>query len=137
MTVYPDTSVLLAAVIDDDLTEIARLWLASRPPLCLTSWTAAEFSSGVRRKLRNDELDDDQAEAAERLFGRLVQGRALERVNNDDLIEARRLVRGSANLRAADALHISVADRLGLPLVTLDKAQKAAAATIGLEVVDL
>ena len=138
MIVYPDTSVLLAALIDDDLTEVARPWLAERPRLSLSAWTAAEFTSGIRLKVRKLELTEDQARRAEHLFDGLIPAPGLpEPLTNADVVEARRLVAAAEALRAPDALHIAVADRLGHAFVTLDKAQKAAAIARGLSVVDL
>ncbi len=138
MIFYPDTSVLLAALIDDDLTEVARPWLAERPRLSLSAWTAAEFTSGIRLKVRRRQLTEGQARRAEHLFDGLIQAPGLpEPLTNADVVEARRLVAAAEALRAPDALHIAVADRLGLAFVTLDKAQKAAALARGLSVVDL
>ncbi len=47
----------------------------------------------------------------------------------------RLLERFELGLRAGDALHLAIAQRLGTPLVTLDRRLATAAAAVGLEVI--
>jgi len=138
LTVYVDTSVLVAGFTLDAQTERASAWLRTGPALLVSSWTGAEFSAAVRRKALRGELDGDGVAAAERIMERLLRDPAAFRpVVPADIDEARALVCGYPPLRAPDALHLAVARRLAVPLATLDGGLRKAALASATEVVDL
>ena len=138
MTVYVDTSVLVAGFTEDAQTERATAWLRTGPALLVSSWTGAEFSAAVRRKALRGELDDDGMAAAECMMNRLLRNPAAFRpVVPADIEEARILVCRCPPLRAPDALHLAVTRRLAVPLATLDGGLRKAAVACAADVVDL
>lgn len=107
---YLDTSVLVAALTAEPLTELAQRHLAlSRSVVVAIS----EALSGFRR-LMQDSLD-------------------CLPVTGDDFRAAAALAdRATAGLRAGDALHLAVASRAGCTVHTFDRAMAGAAESLGL-----
>ena len=122
---YLDTSVLVAAVVNEIHSGLARQWLLAREPneLVISQWTITEFSAALSVKLRVGELSLEQRNAGLTTFSRWVQEvfQVVE-VGQADFIGAARFADiESTALRAGDALHAAIAFNHGLVLCTLDK----------------
>ena len=136
MSVYLDTSVLVAALTIEPETERAQALLAREAAWLVSDWTAAEFSSAIRTKARGGFLAADQVPVLEGALEdiRTRHGAPLP-IHPQDVRQARELVTRIDNLRAPDALHVAAAQRAGAALATLDAAQARAAETLGMEVI--
>ena len=140
MSAYLDASVLVSVFTTDDHTPRVLAWLArASERLCVSDWTLAEFSSAVAIGVRTARLtigDRDDAETA--LQSWLSSQRPPEPVHSDDVRTARSLLRATAlPLRAADALHLAIAQRIGHAVVSFDSRMCEAAVDLGIAVEDL
>ena len=134
MSVYLDTSVVVSLFTADDHTEQAETLLMQGHELVVSQWVAAEFSSALALQRRQGRISAGDAEQAEQSFdGLLGHEFRLEVVSGPDLVRARKLVVRDGTLRAPDALHLAIAERLGCALATFDKRLGRAARDLGLE----
>lgn len=136
---YVDASVWVAALTSEPDTQRSQVWLASvSGQTAITPFTEVEVASALSLKVRARTLPAREMAIAWRMFREGVVGSAiLLQVTASHMAAAARLAgRPELKLRAGDALHIAVADEADLPLCTLDKTMRAAALTLGLEVVD-
>jgi predicted nucleic acid-binding protein len=137
LSVYLDASVVVSLFIRDEMTERARSALRTHLGLVTVSdWTLAETVSAIARAVRTRVLDREAAQHA--LAGiDLWVVRAADRVEvlSTDIREAELIIRSlETTLKAPDALHIVVARRMGLPLLSFDAAMAREAAALGIEV---
>lgn len=72
--------------------------------------------------------------AAERAFDRLMTDFRPVAMIDADVRRARTLVIGHDGLRAPDALHLAIVERLGAALATFDLTLRDAATAIGIDV---
>jgi hypothetical protein len=135
LTRYLDTSVVAALFVTDDaFTERATRFVATdEAVLVVSDFGAAEFASVIARLARSDRL---AREIATSLFADfdVWLGRAVQRVEAmpADIARAAAFIRRlDLNLRTPDALHIAIADRLGVALATFDMRMAANAAALG------
>ncbi|MFN3636830.1 MAG: type II toxin-antitoxin system VapC family toxin, partial [Rhizobium rhizophilum] len=109
-------------------------WLREQTPgsLHVSGWTMTEFSSALSLKLRTGQIHIAQKSTALAAFNRLVsRSLVVLPVASPDFHAAARLCdRSELGLRAGDSLHIAIAVRSGLPIVTLDKVMAAACSAI-------
>lgn len=103
--------------------------------LFVSEFAAAEAASAVSRLVRMGALDVATAGAAlDDLDAWRFGATELVDVTAGDFRLAHRLVRQfETKLRAADALHVAIARRLGATLVSRDGWMRAAAAMVGAE----
>jgi hypothetical protein len=131
---YLDTSVLVAMFTHDPLSARAdRLFLEETPRPIVSDYAAAEFSSAIARLVRTKDLIAGEARAAFEVFDQWCT-RTAHRVElrSADVAEANRLIRKLRyNLRAPDAIHLSVAQRLEVPIATFDAGLAAVANAVG------
>jgi len=130
MAAYLDTSVLVPLFFNETGTAAARLALAQEPSPWISHWTLAEFASAVAFKLRNGQVSDAVADRARRLFQAFTTSQlTVVDVLREDFANAADLCRTAPapGLRTPDALHLAVAQRLGLSLVSFDAALMQAA----------
>ena len=135
MSVYFDTSAVVALLTDDAHSPAVEGWLEQGHAVVVSQWVLTEFSSALGLQLRQQRLtlaEVVQAEAA--LLGLVQQEFELERVESDDVTQARALLVQDRTLRSPDALHLAVAMRLGTALATFDVNQARAAERFGLAV---
>ncbi|GAA0203011.1 putative nucleic acid-binding protein [Brevundimonas nasdae] len=135
MTVYLDTSVLMSLFQNDKHTERASTWIADVDDFVMSSWTVTEFSSALAVRTRMRNLHDKERREFELQLDQWLSGRVILSVIDNDMVEARRLVRNDVRLRAPDGLHLALAVRHGCRLATLDEAMAAVARDIGLTVI--
>ena len=136
--VYLDTSVLVALLTDDALSDRADAMLANRLPVLLVSdFAGAEFASAVARRVRMGALGEAVAREVFANFDAWTR-RATQLVEIapvDVALAAVFLRRLDLTLRTPDALHIAAAQRLGACLATLDERMVACAQALGVAVV--
>ena len=122
MTLYVDTSALVPLFFREPGTATARARLEGAGKLTASWWTLAEFSSATAIKVRSGQVDGQTATHARQQFAAFTQARlTLLDVERDDLILAARLCEVAASgLRTGDALHLAIARRVQLPLLTFD-----------------
>ena len=138
MTLYLDTSLLVAALTNEPTTARMQEWLNEHlaESLAISAWVVTEFSSALSIKLRSDKqfLAEHRANA-------LAAFRQLE---TDSLlvlpvtpIQFRNAAQFADHyqlgLRAGDALHLAVCADHGATLCTLDKRLEAAGLALGIK----
>jgi len=135
MATYLDTSVLVPLFFREAGTPAARLEIEQESSHWVSHWTLAEFSSAVAFKLRSAQVDAATASTARRLFAELVASRlTVVDVLREDFANAAVLCESTPapGLRTPDALHLAIAQRLGLVIVSFDQALTQAARLQGL-----
>ncbi|MFB6097949.1 MAG: type II toxin-antitoxin system VapC family toxin [Salinibacter sp.] len=137
MTQYVDTSILAAYYCPEPLSERAEERLrALRPPVL--SWlTDVELHSALAKKVRRGELADEDAERVQGLFRTHVSHAVYEvaAVERGDFVQARQwMARMDTALRTLDALHLAVADRRDLEVLTADRGLADAGRAFEIEV---
>lgn len=134
MSVYLDTSVVISLFTADDHSERAEALLAQGHDLVVSQWVAAEFSSALSVQRRLHRITAEDVEIAERSFDRLLDNEfKLEPIAGSDMVRARRILIQDGVLKAPDALHLAVAERLGAALATFDIILNRAAESLGIE----
>ena len=155
MSLYIDTSVLVAALTNEAETARIQAWLASQNPasLLVSDWVVTEFSSALSIKLRTGQITVTDRANALALFTRLcvdsfeclpVTGQqfrtaarfsdqhALHLPHADQEHAARFSDQHALGLRAGDALHLAVCADHGVMLCTLDRRLAEAGPQLGL-----
>jgi predicted nucleic acid-binding protein len=141
LTVYLDTSVLVAAVTREDGTArvLALLQSLQGKGFAVSDWSFAEMAAALAGKLRLRTIDSAAHDQAKLAFVAMAseQLRTLP-VERADFSAAARLVeRQDFVISAPDALHLAVAARHGAAFATLDQQQAGAARVMGLRVVGI
>ena len=137
MKLYLETSVVVALLTKDPQTPRAFRYLNdTTPDLIVSDYAAAEFASAVARRVRVGELSVDAARTAFATFDDFLPG-AVQRVETSsaDIKNAERFLRRlDLILRAPDAIHIAIAQRIDGPLATFDEKMATAARMLEVEV---
>jgi uncharacterized protein len=140
LNAYLDASALFSQFMIDVHTPRLMGWLAgAQDRIVLSEWTLAEFSSALAVAQRMGRLSSDQRQRIDLTVDAwLVDRKPPYAVLTGDGLEARRFIRGSVRpLRAGDALHLAIAQRLGFSIVTFDNRMAAAATDLGIPVEDV
>ena len=136
MSVFVDTSVLVAALTHENSTSRAQLWLSqqSARQILISDWVVTEFSAALSVKLRMAEIDRESRSAALAKFEQLrLVAFEVRPVGREHFRKAARLADShQSGLRAGDALHLAIAESEGARIATLDRRLANAAATLGL-----
>lgn len=139
MTSYLDASALVPLAVEEAASDKVQAFMDRQDDRLLVSeFAAAEAASGVSRLVRMGELEAGAATAAlEDLDAwRFIATEPVD-VTAGDFRLAHLLVRRfETKLRAADALHVAIAKRLGARLVSRDKGMRDAAEMVGVAAVD-
>ena len=137
MSVYIDTSVLVAALTNEAETDRMQSWLSSQDPdeLFISDWVATEFSSALSIKLRSGQINVADRANALALFTRLsAESFQILPITTQQFRAAARFSDQYAlGLRAGDALHLAVCADHGATLCTLDRRIAEAGPNIGLK----
>jgi predicted nucleic acid-binding protein len=134
LSAYLDASVLVALFVQDPLTNRARAILREHPQAIVVSdLAAAEFASAIARLVRIGDATADGARATFATFDAWTSrasGRA-ETTSSDIGSAAAFIRRLDLTLRAPDAIHIAIAQRIGADLLTFDRQMAAGARALG------
>ena len=135
---YVDTCVLVSLFHGDSGYPAAEAWLrsAADQDLWISHWVLLEFTSATAVRLRRGDLNPTRATALQSALEDFRQERlAMLEPRGEDFLLARSWIEaGSASgLRAADGLHLAMAHRQGLRLVSADQLLVTAADRLGIE----
>lgn len=132
MTLYLDTSLLVAALTNEAETERIQVWLSTQDEqaLMISEWVVTEFSSALSIKVRIGQIEAQDQTAALAMFRQIAaQSFTFIPVMGEHFrIAARLAERYELGLRAGDALHLALASEHGATLCTLDRKLAAAGA---------
>lgn len=140
MSLYLDASFLVALFADDPFAARADAFMdANLLVLNVSDFAAAEFASAMARQVRMKQISSREARMAFSTFDTWT-ARATQRphISQSDVASAEGLLRRlDLPLRAPDALHIAIAQRIGATLVTFDAKMGASARAVGIEVAEI
>lgn len=133
---YLDTSLLVAALTNEEMTDKAQRWLAAQPAgsIAISDWVVTEFSAALSVKLREKRLDREARADILAAFTRLTE-ESLEVwavMRTDYRTAARFADQYATGLRAGDALHLAIAAGHGASICTLDRTMTAGAKALGI-----
>ena len=135
---YVDTSVLVALHVPEPHSVAALRWLNTSQGgvLACSDWGQVEFASALSRKIRARHVPDLEREFIEHAFAvTLQQNFVVLPTQTADYRSACQLLRHHATgLRAGDALHLAITQRVEATLVTLDDTMARAARHFGIAV---
>ena len=134
---YLDANVLVALHVDEaGSAQAERLAYGLGMRIVTSDFALAETSAAIWRKVRADHLSVDEAQAAFNAIDRwLARDVETIQVGPVDMRRANTLVRDlHLNLRAPDAIHVAVSERLSLTLATFDVGLANAARVVGIKV---
>jgi uncharacterized protein len=138
LSVYLDASALVSLFANDVLSLRADAILrARRSALIVSDFAAAEFAAAIARRMRTRFLTMAEARIAFSNFDAWT-ARETEQVQITaaDVVSAASFIRRlDLTLRAPDAIHIAIAQRVGAELFTFDERMMTAARALGTNVV--
>ena len=130
MSLYLDTSLLVAAMTNEEQTECIQTWLSSLEgqDLLISEWVATEFSSALSIKVRTGQIEAKDRVAALAAYRQIAAySFTFAPVTGEHFRIAGRFAEHyELGLRAGDALHLAIASEQGLTLCTLDRKLAAA-----------
>lgn len=135
--VYLDASAFIPLFVQDHFSDQSRaLIMGVTTAVVISDWTVAEAASSFARSVRMGTLSRENAALAHATIDgwALEVGERLEVKPSDIRAADGFLRRLDTSLRTPDALHIAIAKRAGLALVTFDDVMARDAQRLGLEV---
>ena len=137
MTLYLDTSLLVAALTREAGTARMQAWLGAQEPdsLAISEWVTTEFSAALSIKLRTGQIEAAHRADALATFRRLMaESFGILPVLGPQFRTAARFADQSAlGLRAGDALHLAICADHGATLCTLDRRLSEAGPPLGVQ----
>jgi predicted nucleic acid-binding protein len=115
--------VLVAYYVPEALSEKVDAFLTRASAPALSPLSELEFASALSRRLRMGEIDRRSARAFLAEFDKHLASGAFQRLpfGDDDYALARRwITKFRTTLRTLDALHLAIAARAGLRVITAD-----------------
>jgi predicted nucleic acid-binding protein len=135
LILYLDTSLVVAALTNEEKTELVLRWLEAQAPesLAIGEWVVTEVSSALSLKIGTGQLDNEHRASALAAFNRMIAENltVLSLSSADVRTAARYADRHELGLRAGDALHLAIAGRNGATVITLDRRLAAAGIELG------
>jgi uncharacterized protein len=135
LTIYLDTSVLVAALTNEADTARVQASLAARTEgeCAISDWVVTEFSSALSIKVCSGQIGLPDRAAALALFHRLIAENLsvlpVERAHFH--AAARHADQYALGLRAGDSLHLAICAQHGATLYTLDRRLAEAGPALG------
>jgi len=134
---YLDSCVVLSLFLGDSGYGAAEQWLLAHAdqPLWVSHWVLLEFSGVVALCLRRGELTAERGLAIHAEFECFRQERlSLLEPRGADYLQARQWLQefNGPSLRSGDALHLAMAKRQSLKIVSADQGLIKAAEALGL-----
>ena len=137
MTLYLDTSLLVAALTNETETGRMQAWLGEQEPsgLAISDWVITEFSAALSMKLRSGQIEAIHRAGALAMFTRLsVDSLTILLVSGLQFRTAARFAdQHMLGLRAGDALHLAICADHGATLRTLDRRLGEAGPALGVK----
>jgi predicted nucleic acid-binding protein len=135
---YVDTCVLVSLFHGDSGYGAAEAWLISAADqvIWISHWVLLEFASATAVRLRRGDLAIARAAALQSALEDFRRERlAMLEPRGEDFLVARHWIEsgGAGGLRAADGLHLALAHRQGLRLVSADQLLVSVAHSLGIE----
>lgn len=131
-----DTSIFVSLVTNEAATPAVISWFSRQDAfnVVISDWVVTEFYSAIALKLRTEQISAALRAGAERLFEKYTEENfEIIPVERADFRRAAKLVANEdIKLRAGDALHLAIAERLGVQICTLDHRLFAAAGQAGI-----
>lgn len=134
MKIYLDASVLVSLFVRDPLTERAQHVIRTQAEtVAVSDWTLAEAASAIARGVRTGTLSRKASQDALATIDSWVATTADRlAIMPSDIRDAEAILRSfETTLRTPDALHVVVALRSGLALLTFDAAMSRNAHILG------
>ena len=136
MSLYIDTSVLVAALTNERETSRMQDWLGTQTPedLFISNWVVTEFSSALSIKLRTRQITVTDRANSLVMFTRLCADSigVLPVTSQNFRTAARCLDQYALGLCAGDALQLAVCADHGATLCTLDRRLAEVGPQVGL-----
>lgn len=134
---YFDSSVLVCLLSSEVRTEAVQAWFSELDPdaLLMSDWNITEFYSALSFKRRTRQLSPEQRSQAEKLFEIYRETYfKLVPISSTHFHRAALIAgREDINIRAADALHLAIAEVGKATLCTLDRKMNDAADAMGVD----
>jgi hypothetical protein len=128
---YLDTSLLVAALVHEAGTAAAVGFLQAhrQQPLLISAWVSTELASALAVLVRRGAITPQESQEAWQRYGMLRAHRLQDvPLTAEDFEAGARLCLAQAPLRAGDALHLALCQRLNLQLASFDRGLCKAAA---------
>jgi uncharacterized protein len=137
LTLYLDTSLLVAALTRESKTASVQRWLReqSTTALAVSDWAITEFSAALSLKLRERQISaEDRADVLAEFARWVEESFTLFPLSSLQFRTAARFADQYAlGLRAGDALHLAVCADQGATLCTLDRRLGKAGPSFGVK----
>jgi uncharacterized protein len=140
LTCYLDASVMLPILIKEPASTAVDAFMSTvQQQLWVSDFAAAEVASALSRLVRTGRLQatDGAARLSDFDVWRTAMTKPAEIHAVDVRLAGAYVRRFDLALRAPDALHVAMARRLDIPLVTLDRRLATAARELGVAVEEL
>src|SRR5262249_49841341 len=97
----------------------------------MSTWVVAEFTSAATRLFRRGDVSATGLDAMYDGFRALTETAIMIPVMDSDIVAAAHIVKASiGGMRAPDALHLAICERLSLPILTFDQRMAGGARSI-------
>lgn len=137
MTVYLDTSIVVASLTPEEATPRVTEWLRQDPVrvFAISAWVRTEVSAALSIKIRDRRIDERMRSNALAVFNRFAEDtyRMVPVQPGCFELAARLADSHETGLRAGDALHLAIASLNRLPLCTLDRRLAGAGLKLGFD----